>query len=401
MKKNVLLFLLTCISLALAHSKDSVEWYLASDLERNSAGVSWTIAQNSCKKGWHLPDKFELSWFVNQKYDLKGRDGKTRLPYCFWSSYYEVKPAPLIYYACENGMLRAGTYSEKRKANVICFKDRYQNINDPGNGNYFYGPTDGISKFPGCVKNKVFVDYYKMLSRCSDDRSEEKKKIQLALDSITINIDSVVYSLQNIPPCTEYLQDKVYMLRDYSLFKCVDYNWYSLGFLKKNKIHLDSITYLNEIYKLVDIETKKHDSGRMTWFIDNLRSEVPGSSCYENKKEYCVKYGVLYKSYEKKLCPQGWDLPHKSDWIALFEIYGLNGSELKFFDPQPAGLYGKKKDLDDVDKYFFSGLGKKTGWWSFDDDNRLFAIVFDGKNISHTYDTKGNKYYIRCVKHNW
>lgn len=189
-----------------------------------------------------------------------------------------------------------------------------------------------------------------------------------------------------------------YMLHNYSLFKCAYHNWHSLGYLKKNRIHFDSLTYLNETYRIFNVATK-NDSSRTTWFLDNLKKETPGSSCYENKKENCVKHGVLYKSFEKDLCPQGWSLPHQADWNSLFGIFGLNGTELKFFDSQPAGLYEKLSDHNYIEKYAFSGLLEKTGWWSFDNNDRLFAIIFNGKKFSHTYATEGGKYYVRCVKH--
>jgi uncharacterized protein (TIGR02145 family) len=56
---------------------------------------------------------------------------------------------------------------------------------------------------------------------------------------------------------------------------------------------------------------------------ENLAYDAPGSKCYNNASKYCQKYGRLYNwETAKKVCPPGWHLPSKAEWLELVNFAG-------------------------------------------------------------------------------
>ena len=62
------------------------------------------------------------------------------------------------------------------------------------------------------------------------------------------------------------------------------------------------------------------------WMTANLKLNIPGSYCYENKEANCERYGRLYLwESSKKGCSllgKGWRLPSKDEWQQLTVLYG-------------------------------------------------------------------------------
>ena len=54
------------------------------------------------------------------------------------------------------------------------------------------------------------------------------------------------------------------------------------------------------------------------WMIKNANLHTEESWCYKDNPDNCKKYGRLY-SFEaaKKLCPEGWRLPTRKEWLEL------------------------------------------------------------------------------------
>lgn len=67
------------------------------------------------------------------------------------------------------------------------------------------------------------------------------------------------------------------------------------------------------------------------WMTANLKLSMPGSYCYENKKENCERYGRLYSWESAKegcnLLGEGWRLPEKEEWQRLTALYGGIGED--------------------------------------------------------------------------
>lgn len=59
------------------------------------------------------------------------------------------------------------------------------------------------------------------------------------------------------------------------------------------------------------------------WLAENLRYNIEASYCYQDKEEFCKKYGRLYTwEAAKKACPEGWRLPSDEEWMELAGNFG-------------------------------------------------------------------------------
>lgn len=176
---------------------------------------------------------------------------------------------------------------------------------------------------------------------------------------------------------------------------------------------------------LTDIDGNSYATIQMngqTWMAENLRTThyadgtpVDSSWCYDNNEAKCEEYGRIYSwpaamngdtvPNAQGVCPDGWHLPAKEDWLALIDYFGpgQSGTELKVegstgFD----ALYGGYRFEDGT--YNYEG-GFAYFWTSSRYPKEPYTThawhMFLEQDIPILYrninpQTRGH--YVRCVK---
>ncbi|WP_158278127.1 MULTISPECIES: FISUMP domain-containing protein [unclassified Fibrobacter] len=154
-----------------------------------------------------------------------------------------------------------------------------------------------------------------------------------------------------------------------------------------------------QAYKTVKI-------GNQVWMAKNLNVDVPGSMCYGNDPDNCVKYGRLYTSWEvaKMACPSGWHLPSRGEFESLLTTVGAsaknlragsweNGKDKYGFSALPAGYYhGTYKQCDGLDYETIFCSSTEDG-----DPGAYYLSIADYNAGVHSYG-KGIGCSVRCIQ---
>lgn len=183
-------------------------------------------------------------------------------------------------------------------------------------------------------------------------------------------------------------------------------------------------------YSVVDLrdghEYFKRKIGTQTWLTENMKYAPPGevSYCYGDNPDYCdYAYGRLYSwSAAQKACPNGWHLPSKDEWDALYYFVeadkgdsALIGPALKSeyswevnpgtndyrFSAWAAGLY--TDSIDDTGKPGFVNKGFFTLFWTstLTDNGVGYAMVLMHNGNSFYFVDNLNETHavsVRCLK---
>ncbi len=69
--------------------------------------------------------------------------------------------------------------------------------------------------------------------------------------------------------------------------------------------------------------------GDQVWMVENLNYDAGhGCWCYDDNSRNCDQYGHLYNwETAKRVCPDGWHLPSKSEFETLLDRYGGKGEQ--------------------------------------------------------------------------
>lgn len=192
------------------------------------------------------------------------------------------------------------------------------------------------------------------------------------------------------------------------------------------------VLHLNDGTEIPYIATPTHEAdGKSDWEIAVAKGpacaayhpyddEEKEMSKYVDAETYIKEFGLLY-NYDcvasQKLCPEGWHVPVRAEWVVLGELAG-NGdikgaaNALKAtsgWDYYPEGTNG-------TDKYGFRALpGGEIGvfggssyfrqqafWWGGDGASDYsffhFSLTYKKPELYIGYDYKENGRSIRCVK---
>ena len=169
----------------------------------------------------------------------------------------------------------------------------------------------------------------------------------------------------------------------------------------------------NQTYKWLKV-------GSQIWMAQNLNFGTPkGSSIYNEDTTLCKTFGRLYDwNTALKVCPSGWHLPLKAEWIVLTEYLGDQaGEKLKElgtkhwngpdavvrgdsgFNALPAGYLG----WDPNGRPFYDGLGNYTYFWTASygtPSNKGIAryLSYLDEELLTFENWKIWGYSVRCVK---
>jgi len=175
----------------------------------------------------------------------------------------------------------------------------------------------------------------------------------------------------------------------------------------------DTGTFTDErdsvIYKITKI-------GGKAWMAENLRYKTKKSWCYDDDTSNCGKYGRLYGwETAKTVCPAGWHLPTRLEWLALSEAVGgeeATGKRLKAksgWDENGNGndwhgfsaLPGGNRHPTDGD---FSYAGSYGLWWTATEYGEgggsayIRTMNYSDNDVGESYNGKGGGLSVRCVQ---
>lgn len=205
---------------------------------------------------------------------------------------------------------------------------------------------------------------------------------------------------------------------------------------KKDEKQPDPLTdFDGNLYKTVKI-------GNQTWMAENLKttklndgtpislvkgenewreSTTPGF-CWYNNDEASFKdtYGALYNWYSAatgKLCPAGWHIPEKQEWILLGEFLidsTKAGGKLK--EAGTSHWLTPNKGADNSSGFTALGAGIRyfegtfasnlsyTGIWSFSetehDEAWYISLFYAEAGLSLDHRNKKYGFSVRCLKDN-
>lgn len=164
-----------------------------------------------------------------------------------------------------------------------------------------------------------------------------------------------------------------------------------------------------QVYNTIEV-------GNTVWMADNLNYNANESWCYEDFEENCTQYGRLYSwnvamagsSVEEStgICPEGWNIPSKSDWETLVETYK------KTKDLLEGGISGFEVNLSGLkfpnNSYGF--LEKSAAFWSSTKDESITTgdYIFTWYFYSDQKNKEPQRYStdveygqsVRCIKKN-
>ena len=196
---------------------------------------------------------------------------------------------------------------------------------------------------------------------------------------------------------------------------------------------------------LTDIDGNTYKTvkiGTQTWMAENLKTSrfnngtyiplitdadawanlsTPGFCWYNNDSvSFKEIYGALYNGYTINtwnICPAGWHVPEKQEWLTLRDFLGdslTGGGKLKetgtshWVSPNTgaSNLFGFTARPGGYRTGLAAGSFRTMGyygyWWAGTEDNlyngRARLMTYDASEIASGAGLKKNGYSVRCVK---
>ena len=172
--------------------------------------------------------------------------------------------------------------------------------------------------------------------------------------------------------------------------------------------------------------------GALIWTAENLRYEVEGSRCFEDKDSNCVKFGRLYnwaqamdfkpyylrntaedsihKPYHQGICMPGWHVPDTLEWKYLMSYTDVVSEDPYGFKIIHSGFYNNYffTYWDDSDKFISSTENDEMDYYvdynydTFFDEtippSRVYSFSIVPMENSIQSSSKSHGFSLRCVK---
>ena len=187
------------------------------------------------------------------------------------------------------------------------------------------------------------------------------------------------------------------------------------------------------VWMAENLRTSKLNDGAtlhlITYSMEWDRTETAAYGWYKSTPEYTKTYGAIYNWYAvetSKLCPQGWHVPTKEEWLDLMENAGSgqrnrdNAAKLK----EVGTAHWKAPNEGATNEIFFTALpagevsfaysdekaGTKTSWWTSDEDRfdlnsgdsatnaDIVGLTYDFLSSSEGSYNKKSALPVRCKK---
>ena len=181
----------------------------------------------------------------------------------------------------------------------------------------------------------------------------------------------------------------------------------------------EQTTYLKiETNKIKDLSNNLYDKrdgkyyrtvkiGNQVWMAENLAYNS-GAGCYvyNNNQENVSKYGYLYNwETAKRICPAGWRLPAKGDYVALVKNVGGKG-KTAYNALRPSGSSGFLAPFSGFqsNKSKFIYEGQMMAFWTTSKivtlDVWLLFINGTKQKANVLHGSKNYSFSVRCLKNN-
>ncbi|MCL2282790.1 MAG: fibrobacter succinogenes major paralogous domain-containing protein [Fibromonadales bacterium] len=153
--------------------------------------------------------------------------------------------------------------------------------------------------------------------------------------------------------------------------------------------------------------------GSQAWMTQNLNYEIDDSFCYNNNPEQAELYGRLYTwAAALGVCPLGWHLPSKAEWLKLVEFIGIHSAATAL-----KSISGWVGESTGTDEYGFAALpagyrselnrdfhhqGKLAGWWTSSElsADKACAVRVNSNAVQIQTEeySKLSAFSVRCIK---
>lgn len=124
------------------------------------------------------------------------------------------------------------------------------------------------------------------------------------------------------------------------------------------------------------------------WMAENMNYELEGSVCYQKDPTYCKEFGRIYTwDNISEACPEGWHVPHESEWWNMIRLYGNISSGYFDFSSDGEAAYAH------LIKGGITKFNIVIGGWYLEDHQEFGALRKQSDYWTNLEESQGDRYY--------